>query len=164
MTITSQLFEAFLKCPTKCWLRARDESSLGGTYDAWVHEQNESYRADSVRRLTVDLPVADYAVSPQAENLKSAQWRLAVDVLVSAAIGAEAQFPGESRIHAVERVPAAGRGNRRNLFRSASSSGISSPKTTACCWPSMLGCFPRRWVGKSASGKSSTGMTMQRRR
>jgi predicted RecB family nuclease len=110
MTITSQLFEAFLKCPTKCWLRARDEASPGGTYAAWVHEQNESYRADSVRRLTVDLPGAEYAVSPPAENLKSAQWSLAVDVLVSAAIDAEAQFPGESRIHVVERVPAAGRG------------------------------------------------------
>jgi predicted RecB family nuclease len=110
MTITPQIFEAFLKCPTKCWLRAKDEASPGGTYAAWVHEQNESYRADSIRRLTGDLPVAEYAVSPQVENLKSAQWRLVVDVLASAAIGAEAQFPGESRIHAVERVSAAGRG------------------------------------------------------
>ncbi len=110
MTITPQILEAFLKCPTKCWLRAKDETSPGGTYADWVQKQNESYRADSVRRLTVGLQAAEYAVNPQVENLKSVQWRLAFDAPASARIDVEAQFPVESRLHAVERVPASGRG------------------------------------------------------
>ena len=31
MKITSDVFEAYLKCPTKCWLRATDEPSAGLT-------------------------------------------------------------------------------------------------------------------------------------
>lgn len=110
MTITQPIFEAFLKCPTKCWLRAKGETSVGGTYADWVQKQNESYRADSVRRFAVGLQAAEYSVDPQVENLKSAQLRLAVDVLASTRIDAEADFSIESRLHAVERVPVAGRG------------------------------------------------------
>jgi len=32
MKITPALFEAYLKCPTKCWLRSTGEPSSGGSY------------------------------------------------------------------------------------------------------------------------------------
>jgi hypothetical protein len=44
MKITPGLFEAYLKCPTKCWLRATGERSAGNIYSEWVKEQNDSYR------------------------------------------------------------------------------------------------------------------------
>jgi hypothetical protein len=36
MKITSDLFQAYLKCPTKCWLRATGELGTGNSYSEWV--------------------------------------------------------------------------------------------------------------------------------
>ena len=144
MKITPDLFEAFLKCPTKCWLRVVGESTSGNAYAEWVQAQNESYRAEAAKRLTADLP-ADECASPgsgrreahySAETLKTAKWRFALDVPARTELGSsrgnEAQtslsqpstlnpkptdqslLPSaatiETCLHAVERIPSAGRG------------------------------------------------------
>src|SRR5712691_8124494 len=80
MKITPSLFEAHLKCPTKCWLRSHGEPTEGNAYAEWVQTQSESYRADAVRQLTAEVPAEACAVGPAAENLKAAKWRLAVEV------------------------------------------------------------------------------------
>ena len=82
MTITSSLFEAHLKCSTKCWLRAFNEPTAGNAYADWVHTQNETYRADAARQLAASVPADECTVTPIVENLKTAQWRLAVDLPV----------------------------------------------------------------------------------
>src|SRR2546425_12682286 len=82
MTITPFLFEAFLKCPTKRWLRFNGEPSAGNAYADWVETEHESYRADAAKRLIANAPEADCAVAPIAENLKTAKGRVAVDVPV----------------------------------------------------------------------------------
>ena len=125
MTITASLFEAFLKCPTKCWLRATNEQSSGNVYAEWMKNQNESYRVAETERLRTQMLQADYALSPPVENLKVAKWQLAVDVAMvasdlqrssrtSAAVdqagASPTTFAAETRIHAVERVPSEGRG------------------------------------------------------
>ena len=129
MTITPSLFEAFLKCPTKCWLRFTGEPPAGNTYAEWVQTQNESYRADAATGLAGNTPAAECAVAPIAESLKTAQWRCAVDVLARIELrssrGHEAQTSSteinpslvtsaativESRLHAVERIPSESRG------------------------------------------------------
>jgi predicted RecB family nuclease len=139
MTITSHLLESHLKCPTKCWLRFVGETPAGNTYAEWVQTQNESYRADAARRLTADMPTDECDPSPgssrreeahySAEILKTAKWRLALDVLVRIELhssrGNEAQTSSpeidqslltsaatiiESHLHAVERIPSEGRG------------------------------------------------------
>ena len=53
MTITPYLYEAYLKCPTKCFLRALGEIATGNAYADWVRTQNASYRMNvsSVRAL-----------------------------------------------------------------------------------------------------------------
>jgi len=92
MTITPHLFELFLKCQTKCWLRAAGEPTAGDAYAEWLQSQNESYRADAATRLMASQP-ADDAAPPvcssrreeahySSENLKAAKWRVAPDVLV----------------------------------------------------------------------------------
>jgi predicted RecB family nuclease len=104
MNINSHLFEAFLKCPTKCWLRSQGEVGGGNDYAAWVQSQNEIYRNDGVRCLTEGTPPSECIIAPSvADSLKSAKWHFAVDVL------AQAQTL-ESRLHAVERLPSEGRG------------------------------------------------------
>jgi predicted RecB family nuclease len=99
MTITDQLFEAYLQCPTKCFLRARGEPPTGNVYSDWVRGQSELYRSVAARRLLERLS----AIRPPSGSLESADaisanWRCAVEVL--------AQSPNlESHIHAVERIP-----------------------------------------------------------
>ena len=56
MTITPSLFEAFLKCPTKCWLRANRETPGGNPYAEWVQSRNESFRATQAGRLLAEAP------------------------------------------------------------------------------------------------------------
>jgi len=80
MTITDSLLSAFLKCPTKCWLRARNEIPSGNAYAEWVLEQNESFRAAQIDRLLAETPPNKSARSPSPAKLKSSKGHLAVDV------------------------------------------------------------------------------------
>ena len=82
MTITPHLFEAFLKCPTKCWLRFTGEPPTGNTYADWVQTEQESYRADAAKRLIANAHADDCAVAPIAENFKTDKWPIALDVPV----------------------------------------------------------------------------------
>src|ERR1019366_10195699 len=43
MIVSSQLFEAYLECSTKCWLRSRAEPATGNVYAEWARLQNETY-------------------------------------------------------------------------------------------------------------------------
>ena len=51
MGISSDLFSAFLKCRTKCWLRASGEPVSGASYADWVKSKNRSYQATEIERL-----------------------------------------------------------------------------------------------------------------
>jgi CRISPR/Cas system-associated exonuclease Cas4 (RecB family) len=44
MKITSSHFEAFLKCPTKCWLRFSCEPPAGNPYAEWVQSRRRRKR------------------------------------------------------------------------------------------------------------------------
>src|SRR5712664_915138 len=99
MTVTSNLFEAYLKCPTKCFLLAIGETGTGNEYADWVRTQRDSYRSEGTRRLTQGVGQDKCVASPRdAGEVKSANWSLAIDHV------AHAQNL-ESTIHAVERVP-----------------------------------------------------------
>ena len=107
--ISSHLFEAYLECPTKCWLRAQNERSTGNVYAEWARSQNESYRKKWLERRPAIVAEADRILSPAIEaDRKDATWRLAVDMRVQAA-------DLECRISAVERVRSEGRGPRRSI-------------------------------------------------
>ena len=85
MTITSHLFEAYLKCPTKCWLRSRGEAGGGNAYADWVRTQEESYHSEGIKRLLQAVPHSERVIAPPAtDNPKTAKWRLAVDLLAQA--------------------------------------------------------------------------------
>ena len=105
MKITPNLFEAYVKCPTKCWLRATNEPSAGASYPEWVKAQNDSYRVNGTRRLVAEFPNDEVAPSPDMENFKVAKWRLASDLAVQAQMDC---CTLESELHALERVPAGG--------------------------------------------------------
>ena len=104
MKLTSILFEAFLKCPTKCYLRSTAQTGSRNAYADWVCEQNDAYRKESAYRLIKMLPDGEHAVTaPDNPNLKTATWTLAVDLKLESGTM-------DARLHAVERIPSEGRG------------------------------------------------------
>src|ERR1017187_7508675 len=131
MRITSPIFDAFLKCATKCHLRSLGEMGSGNEYAEWVRGQDESYQREVVRGLQEGVPETERVGSPPAtENLKAAKWRLAVDFVTQTPDGSadnpvseprpneEPEGLGgpcserllEYRLHAVERLSSEGRG------------------------------------------------------
>ncbi len=108
MTITSQLLEAYVKCPTKCWLRRAGENATGNAYALWVQAKNESCRVEGIKRLVANVPDGGCVVASPTENLKTATWQMAADV--------PAEAPNiETRIPIVERAPSRGPGQGRTV-------------------------------------------------
>jgi len=99
MTVTSRLFEAYLKCPTKCFLTSRGEVGTGNAYADWAQVQNIAYRSRGIRRLKGGVASNECVAGPlDGRDLKLAKWSLAVD---SKAYAENL----ESAIDAVERLP-----------------------------------------------------------
>src|ERR1039457_2319900 len=82
MRITSPIFDAFLKCATKAHLRSLGEVGSGNEYAEWVRVRDESYQREAARALQEAVPETERVVAPPAtDNLKAAQWRLALDLV-----------------------------------------------------------------------------------
>ena len=104
MTITDDLVETFLKCPTKCFLRSRGEVGTGNAYATWVRTKNNVFRMEGIKRLVAGVAPDKCVTGAQAmENLKPAQWHLGID------FSAQSQNL-QCSCHAVEQIPSAGRG------------------------------------------------------
>ena len=117
MTVTPDLFEGFIKCPTKCWLRFAGEPPAGNSYAEWVRAKSETYGNDAAKRLMESVPADECAVAPTFENLKTARWRFAVDVELRSSRGHEAQTSSTeisqsllTSAATIERIPSASRG------------------------------------------------------
>ena len=115
MNITSHIFEAHLKCPTKCWLKFTGEPPAGNAYAEWVQTEHESYRSAAAGRLIANAPAGECAIAPASTNLKTAQWRFAIELRSSR--GHEAQTSPLEKSQSlltsaatIERIPSAGRG------------------------------------------------------
>ena len=104
MAVTTDLVEAFLKCPTKCFLRARAEVQTGSAYADWLRTESDVFRSEGIKRLVAGV-AADKCVTGTAatESVRSAQWQLALDFVARSE-------NLQCSCHAVERIPSAGRG------------------------------------------------------
>ena len=100
MGITASLFDAFLKCPTKCWLRSHGASASENAYAEWVQTQNDFYRHEGVKRILERIPPDDYVISStEPLNLKTAKWRMAADVAVKATFRARSSGISSPKKH-----------------------------------------------------------------
>ena len=73
MRITPSLFQAYIKCPTKCWLKFTGEPATGNAYADWVNTKNESYRTAAIERMRSEVPQDECAIAPSQESLKTAE-------------------------------------------------------------------------------------------
>jgi len=109
MKITTSLFEAGLKCITKCFLRSLGETGTGNAYADWVRTQAESYRNAGMKDLLAGAADDEYIIgSPETGHWKTAKWQLAADLVARAE-------NLESSLHAVEQAPSEGRGQSGQL-------------------------------------------------
>jgi predicted RecB family nuclease len=99
MAVTPYLFEAYLKCPTKCFLRHLGKPGVGNAYADWLRLREASYMHEEIRRLTERVANDEWLTGPlDTKGLKSAKWRLATESRVCAQ-------DLECTLHVVERVP-----------------------------------------------------------
>ena len=104
MIITGDIFDAYLKCPTKCFFVATGETQSEDTYTEWVKAKSESYRIQGIKHI-VEEHKKDECVHGQldAKSVKNAKWRFAVNFVARVK-------DLESTIHAVERIHSKGKG------------------------------------------------------
>jgi len=99
MRINPILFEAYLKCPTKCFLLSRGEFGTGNAYADWVRRQSDSYRESGIKHLTGTVNPNECVFGQlTTEMMHTGKWRLAIDFAATAE-------HLESSIHVVERIP-----------------------------------------------------------
>ena len=110
MNITDSLFEAALKCSTKCFLRSLGETGRDNSCANWVRAKTESYRTAGIQGLLAGVAHNELIIGVHSsKNLKSAEWRLAMDVT------ARAQNL-DSSLHAVERISSNARGQPAQII------------------------------------------------
>ena len=76
MAIALALLEAYVKCPTKCWLISKREPMSDSGHAQWVQARNEAYLASGVQRLLSETTHAECIISPSADKLKTGKWGL----------------------------------------------------------------------------------------
>ena len=85
MNLTSPFLEAFLKCPTKCFLLAHKEVPTGNAFADWLRTQRETYRAAAAQCLNTNHADGKFVTgSMDLAALKSANWCLATDLPIEA--------------------------------------------------------------------------------
>src|SRR5215469_11542974 len=125
MIITSQLFESYLECPTKCWLRSRAEPVTRNPYAEWARTQKDTYLSDGLKRLLPKFSGSACTTAPPIpKNAKDVTWRFATDVRW-------ATTNLEGSLHAIERLPARGRGKTAQFIPIASNSPINLRRNTS---------------------------------
>ena len=99
--ITADLIEAYLKCPTKCFLLSRDEVETGNAYAGWAPVKSASFCREGIGRLVAGVAPNKCVMSASATE--NPQWQLAID------------FKARSQnlqcsCQALERIPSVGTG------------------------------------------------------
>jgi predicted RecB family nuclease len=104
MVITSQVLEAYLKCPLKCWFQHSGEEGMGNIYSDWLRKRNEAYQTDGIERLLNGVSNNEFACAgDELQNVKTAKWKFAANFRAR-------KEDLESSIDIVEQIPSEGRG------------------------------------------------------
>ena len=99
MNINSRLFEAYLHCPTKCWLRSRAEPGRDNEYADWILTRERAYYETALRHLLPVFPQSHRKTAPTIDRAsKGEAWRYALDDPLRT-------NDLNSRLQALERVP-----------------------------------------------------------
>ena len=100
-SVTSRLFEAYLACPTKCYLQSIGEVAADNDFAIWNEMRSETYRCEGVQRLTTDQHSELPLEPPETGHWKNVSWHFAVNLV--------ARIENiESNLQVVQRIPSEG--------------------------------------------------------
>jgi hypothetical protein len=81
--ISAPIFEAYLKCPSKCWFLFLGENGDANIYSDFVRNQNNAYREAGLERLMAKIQPSERIVKSSIPvNMETATWLFAVDFVV----------------------------------------------------------------------------------
>lgn len=98
VSITTRIFEAYLKCPTKCFLWSQGETGSGNEYADWASAQKTAYQEQAGRQLRQQIGTDSVSGPLDRKALRTATWRIATESKVCG-------HDLECTLHAVERAP-----------------------------------------------------------
>ena len=82
MIATSDLFAAYLKCSTKCFLRSLGQVDTTNDYANWLNAQNELYLKEGLGYLAKETASDESDILlPDTDPLKNVKWRLAINLV-----------------------------------------------------------------------------------
>jgi predicted RecB family nuclease len=100
-SVTSRLFEAYLACPTKCYLQSIGEVAADNDFAIWNEIRSETYRCEGVQRLTTNQHSESPLEPPETSHWKNVSWHFAVNLV--------ARIENiESNLQVVQRIPSEG--------------------------------------------------------
>lgn len=112
LKVTAQLFEAYLKCPTKCFLQFKGEAGARTTYAEWLRAQEEAYLDKHVKRLMQGAASHEHVLLDPSitVNLKAVKWLFGVGVKtctqnLETVIQVMERLPSMKRRQAVQVIP-----------------------------------------------------------
>jgi len=99
--ITSELLEAYLACPTKCYLRSSGEECSENRFAALHQTQKDSYHQAGIRRLKANPSQEPVGGQIGPGGFKKVRWQLALDQVLDV-------DDLSANIHAIQRVSTKG--------------------------------------------------------
>jgi predicted RecB family nuclease len=99
--ITSDLLEAYLACPMKCYLQSNGAKCSENTFAALYQTQKDSYRHASIRRLEADLSQRSTRDQIEPRRFKKARWQFALHQVFDV-------DDLSANIHVIQRAPTEG--------------------------------------------------------
>jgi predicted RecB family nuclease len=107
-SVTSQLFEAYLACPTKCYLRSIGEMAANNDFAIWNEMRSETYCCEGVQKITTGHDSELALEPPTPGHWRKVSWHFALNVVVRAE-------NTEANLQVVQRSPPEGQ-NKASQF------------------------------------------------
>ena len=109
-SVTSKLFEAYLACPTKCYLQSIDATATNNNFAIWNETQSENYRCEGAQRITTSHQSKLALKAPETGHWRNVSWHFILN-LVARAKNMEAD------IQVVQHIPPEEQTNHPSSFR-----------------------------------------------
>src|SRR5262245_2667328 len=100
-SVTARLFEAYLACPTKCYLQSIGEVAATNDFAIWNETRSETYLHKGVQRLTTDRDSELAPEPPEPGHWKNVRWHFALNLIARAE-------NMEASLQVVQRIPPEG--------------------------------------------------------
>ena len=83
-SVTSKLFEAYLACPTKCYLQSIDATATNNNFAIWNETQSENYRCEGAQRIMTSHQSKLALKAPETGHWRNVSWHFILNLVARA--------------------------------------------------------------------------------